>query len=157
VILYDQIGSGASTHLPSTLNDATFWQPSLFTHELLALISHLGITGPYNILGHSFGGYVAVDFASRQPLGLRRLILAGANASAPLFKESIWGLKRSFPGVHQKAIEEACEKGAFGGSEYKEAMEYFLKTYLCRADPWPREMDATGRNQAEDDNPRITM
>src|ERR1700727_229177 len=34
VVFYDQIGCAASTHLPQTAGDESFWQESLFLAEL---------------------------------------------------------------------------------------------------------------------------
>src|SRR3569833_907741 len=57
VIFYDQIGCGASTHLPETAGDTSFWQEALFVAELDNLLDHLKLRdGPgFHLLGQSWG------------------------------------------------------------------------------------------------------
>jgi pimeloyl-ACP methyl ester carboxylesterase len=66
VILYDQIGCAASTHLPQKAGDESFWQETLFLAELDNLLDALNLrSGPgFYILGHSWGGRIAAAFAS---------------------------------------------------------------------------------------------
>lgn len=54
LVLYDQLGSGYSTHLPEKMGDVEFWTEQLFLDELDNLLSHLGIQDNYDILGHSY-------------------------------------------------------------------------------------------------------
>lgn len=162
VVFYDQIGCASSTHLPETAGDMAFWQPSLFVAELENLLDHLHISGSdgpgFQILGHSWGGTIAVAFAARQPPGLRRLILANANASSQLLKTNVWNLKSQLSTEHQRAIDEAVEKEDFAAPAYLAAMYSFRSMFLCRADPFPPpELAADFRNQAEDRTVRRTM
>lgn len=48
--------------------------------DCIALIKHLGLSY-VNVLGHSMGGFVALDLAIRYPDYVNRLILAGTSAS----------------------------------------------------------------------------
>lgn len=161
VILYDQIGCAKSTHLPETKGDISFWQPSLFVAELENLIHNLGLneTGHgYHILGHSWGGSLAVEFAARQPPGLRRLILAGANASLPLLKQNLWDLLKQLPVDQQTSVEEAVKKKDFTGKSYHDAMTAFMSTFLCRGRPFPPpELAADMANNTADSTVRLTM
>lgn len=50
------------------------------TDDCVALIRHLGFSS-VNLLGHSMGGFVALDLALRYPDCVNRLILAGTSAS----------------------------------------------------------------------------
>jgi pimeloyl-ACP methyl ester carboxylesterase len=59
VILYDQLGTGRSTHLPEKLGDASFWTTQLFLDELDNLLIHFKINNDYDLLGHSWGGMLA--------------------------------------------------------------------------------------------------
>lgn len=159
VILYDQIGCARSSHLQETKGDRSFWQPSLFVAELDNLIRHLGLdkTG-YHILGQSWGGSLAVEFATRQPSGLQRLILAGANAAFPLLRQSLWDLLKRLPVEHQNAVEEAVKMEDYSGPSYSDAMGVFMSTFLCRGKPFPPpELAADMANNAADNTVRITM
>ena len=50
------------------------------TDDYVALIRHLGLSS-VNVLGHSMGGFVALDLALRYPDCVNKLILAGTSSS----------------------------------------------------------------------------
>jgi len=50
--------------------------------DCMALARHLGLSS-FNLLGHSMGGFVALDLATRYPDAVDKLILAGTSASNP--------------------------------------------------------------------------
>jgi L-proline amide hydrolase len=61
VVFYDQTGNGKSTHFPD--RGADFYTVGLFARELDNLISHLGISDRYHVLGQSWGGMLAQEHA----------------------------------------------------------------------------------------------
>src|SRR3954462_13025353 len=83
VIHYDQLGCGKSTHLPDA--PADFWTPRLFKEELVALTRHLGIEGRHAVVGQSWGGMLAMEYALDRPAGLRGMVVADSPASMPLW------------------------------------------------------------------------
>lgn len=160
VVLYDQLGCAASTHLREKAGDQSFWTYDLFVTELENLLSHSGIgdSAAFDILGHSFGGIIATVFAARRPRGLRKLILIGAPASGPLFFEGLWHITRQLSVKAQNAIRDAVRKRDFTDQSYVDAVEEFGKTFLCRANPWPPEELALDiQNQAADPTVRHTL
>jgi pimeloyl-ACP methyl ester carboxylesterase len=54
IIFYDQIGCGNSTLLPD--KPASFWSIDFFMDELDNLLSKLGISDDFDLLGASWGG-----------------------------------------------------------------------------------------------------
>ncbi|MGK5628181.1 alpha/beta fold hydrolase [Streptomyces sp. URMC 123] len=56
------------------------WSLSAATDIIAAAVDALD-RGPALVVGHSLGGYVALEFARRRPERLRGLVLAGASAS----------------------------------------------------------------------------
>jgi L-proline amide hydrolase len=62
--------------------DGSFWTVDLFLKELENLLGHLGITGEYDLDGHSAGGVLASEWAARRPKGLRKLVLSSTPASS---------------------------------------------------------------------------
>lgn len=89
VVFYDQVGNGSSTHLPEKSGDAAgFWTEQLFLDELDNLIRHLGIQDDYALLGQSWGGMLAARHASKQPKGLKRLVISESPASIALFEKA---------------------------------------------------------------------
>ncbi|KAF9218575.1 alpha/beta-hydrolase [Gyrodon lividus] len=88
LVVYDQVGTGYSTHLPEKMGDITFWRDELFLQELDALLCHLGIQENYALLGHSWGGMLGARHAVSQPKGLKKLVLADTPADMRLWVES---------------------------------------------------------------------
>ncbi|PSR72909.1 hypothetical protein PHLCEN_2v11212 [Hermanssonia centrifuga] len=87
VVFYDQLGCGASTHLPNKGKD--FWTEELLMNELDNLLTHLGIADNFDLLGHSWGGMLGAAYASkRHPVGLKRIVLLDTPASMPLWEKS---------------------------------------------------------------------
>ncbi|BFO21722.1 hypothetical protein SHKM778_81100 [Streptomyces sp. KM77-8] len=56
------------------------WSLSSATEVIASAVDSLG-RGPALVVGHSLGGYAALEFARCRPERLRGLVLAGASAS----------------------------------------------------------------------------
>lgn len=78
LIYLDHRGNGRSGR-----PDPATYTVAQMADDLDALRRHLGL-GPIDVLGHSFGGKVAMVFALRHPCSLRRLVLSNC-AAAPAF------------------------------------------------------------------------
>lgn len=76
VILYDQRGRGASQVPPSPATSRIEYDAG----DVGAIREALGIPR-WDLLGHSWGGGIAMLAAARDPLGVRRLVLASAVGS----------------------------------------------------------------------------
>ena len=160
VVFYDQIGCAASTRLLQTTGDESFWQESLFLAELDNLLDSLQLRdGPgYHILGHSWGGRIAAAFATTQPQGLQRLVLASGIASSQSWVEGIQIIRRQLPSDAQLAIDEEEQKGNFDSARFRDAMNAFFRNYFCRAEPFPpKELLPAFKHMSEDKTVRETM
>ncbi|RAH56309.1 proline-specific peptidase [Aspergillus piperis CBS 112811] len=140
VILYDQIGNGLSSHYLEKRGDQEFWTVDLFIAELENLLQHLGIAGHFDLLGHSWGGMMGMDFAARQPAGLRRLILSNSPASVALWLESVNRLRATLPQEIQDTLQKCEAEGRLDSKEYEDATVEFLSRFCCRTQPWPEEL-----------------
>ncbi|GAM87210.1 hypothetical protein ANO11243_052320 [Dothideomycetidae sp. 11243] len=150
VVLYDQIGCGLSTHLPETARDHSLWQVSLFVTELNNVLDYLNLRGGFYLLGHSFGGMIAPEFATTRPQGLRNLILASGAPSGKLCRESLREVIDLMPPDMREAIVETRRTGDFEAPEYMKAMIYFNRWFLCRTEITPPERLASVKNKIED-------
>ena len=91
VITMDNRDAGESDPEPTTYTVADM------AGDVVALLDHLGIERA-TILGHSMGGYIALQFATRYPERLDKLILVGTSAlaggalgrPAPTYDHSTW-------------------------------------------------------------------
>jgi len=137
VIFYDQIGSGRSTHL--TTSPDSFFSIPLFLAELDNLLTTLGISDDYDILGHSWGGVVGSELAVTNPPGLKKLILTDSLASAKLWSESQVQQLAEFP----KDVQEGLMVGLNDVPKYRAALDVFFAVHGCTLKPWPRELNAS--------------
>src|SRR3954452_23084128 len=137
VVLYDQLGNGRSTHLPD--RGAEFWTVDLFVRELHALVEHLGIADRHHVLGQSWGGFLAQEFALTQPAGLRGLVLADTAASFPDFVAECNRLRADLPPEVEETLRRHEEAGTTGDPEYMEACLVFYGRHVCRIE-WPPEV-----------------
>jgi L-proline amide hydrolase len=138
VVLYDQLGNGRSTHLPD--RGAEFWTVDLFVRELQALVDHLGIAGRHHVLGQSWGGFLAQEYALTQPQGLRSLILADTAASFPDFVAECNRLRADLPPEVEAMLRKHEATATTDDPEYAAACDVFYRRHVCRLDPWPDDL-----------------
>lgn len=144
LVLFDPVGNGKSSSLSQKADDVSFWTPELFENELRNLVNYLGLDEHgFDFLGQSWGGMLGSRYAASQPKGLRKLVLASAPSSVKLLNEHDKRLLSEFPQEVQDAFEKAEKEGRFDSEEYQLAALEFYKKHLCRADPWPSELEST--------------
>jgi L-proline amide hydrolase len=124
VVLYDQLGWGNSDHI----QNPSMWTVMLFVEELDTLIHTLGLTRVH-ILGHSWGGQLAMEYALTQPPELMSLILADTLASAPQWAVEAQRLISQLPETTQQVIRGHEAAGTTDSTEYKEAMKEYSRHY----------------------------
>lgn len=135
VVLYDQLGCGLSDRP----EDTSIYSVDMFVEELEALRKHLGID-MMNLLGHSWGGSLAAEYALKYPSHLGRLIL-----SSPLIDTQLWltetdNLKDQLAPEVAAVMRKHETAGTTDTKEYLEAYEIFKNQFLCRLVPNPKSM-----------------
>lgn len=140
VVHYDQLGNGKSTHFPD--RGAEYWTVELFVRELHNLVDRLGIAGGHHVLGQSWGGFLAQEYALTQPSGLRSLVLADTAASFPDFVAEANRLRAELPADVEATLRRHEEAGTTDDPEYMQACLVFYGRHVCRVE-WPPEVAAT--------------
>jgi proline-specific peptidase len=148
VILYDQLGSGASTCLRD--KPAGFFTPALFVAELHNLIQHLRIGSDFDLLGQSWGVTLAIEYiAAHRPQGLKHLILTSGTASYPLWRATLADLRGRWPRDYQDIMDRHEREGTIDAQEYQEGHMRFYRKHILNFAVWPEEatksMMADGR------------
>ena len=156
VLLYDQLGCGASSHLRETKGDTSFWTTELFLAELENVKKHLQIER-FDLLGHSCGAMIAVSYTLTQPQGLRKLIISSSSPSEELRAQGHATRRAELPQNLQDAMAECEEEGRFDSPEYQSADLELMRRSLCRLDPWPSEIEETMALMSEDDTVISTL
>jgi proline-specific peptidase len=132
VIFYDQSGCGNSDHPPHP----SMWTVPLFVEELGVIRRALGLERVH-ILGQSWGGMLAMEYALTQPAGLASLILADSLASMPQWIAEINRLRAELPSDVQATLLKHETAGTTDDPAYQEGMMVFYRRHICRLDPWP--------------------
>lgn len=138
VIFYDQLGCGNSDqpHEPS------MWTVPLFVEELGVIRRALGLERVH-LLGQSWGGMLAMEYALTQPAGLASLILADSLASMPQWIAEIDRLRAELPSDVPATLLRHEAAGTTDDSAHQEGMMVFYRRHLCRLDPWPDPLNRT--------------
>ena len=136
VVFYDQLGCGHSVRL----REPDPWSVDLFLRELSVVRHELGLDAVH-LLGHSWGGMLAMEHALTGAEGVAGLTLVGATVSAQTMLEIRKAFFERLPEAERAAIREQEAAGTFESPEYGEAMDLFHRRYTCRLDPWPGWLD----------------
>ena len=146
IVLYDQIGGGHSTLLPQ--KSGSFWSIDLFIDELENLLGHLGVTDAFYLLGHSWGGILASEYAvRRQPKGLKGLILTNSLASYALWVQSNIQLLQGLPSW----VMEGVAAGYGNKEKLLPALKELHAKHGCLLRPQPEEFTRTLEGVFADD------
>ena len=132
VIFYDQLGNGNSDHP----HDPAMWTVALFLEEVDVMRRALELERVH-ILGQSWGGMMAMEYALTQPSSLASLIVADSPASIPQWVAEANRLRSELPPEVQQTLLKHEEAGTTDDPAYQEAMLVFYRRHVCRLDPWP--------------------
>ncbi|KAI0802644.1 Alpha/Beta hydrolase protein [Xylaria sp. FL0064] len=158
VVFYDQVGCGRSTHFQEKYGDTTFWTFDLFIKELDNLVDHLKLREKgFSLIGQSWGGMLGGAYASLQPRGLKKLILAGAPASIPLMMKGSRELLEALPEPARTTLEECDKRGDHESEEFENAAKEFYGRHVCRLDPYPADVLCAFKNLKDDPSVYHTM
>jgi proline-specific peptidase len=134
-IVYDQLGCGRADRS----DDDSLWTVDRSVEELDQVRAALGLDRCH-LLGHSWGGWLAIDYMSREPNGIQKLVLASTSASIPEFVAEARKLIDAMPEPYRTTIIELGAREEYDNPEYLAAVKEFYKLHLCRMDPWPDAM-----------------
>jgi proline iminopeptidase len=136
VVFYDQLGAGRSEK-PA---DSRLWRVERFVEEVAQVREALGLKSVH-VLGHSWGTQLAVDYLLTGPKGVRSVILASPCLSVPRWIQDADRLRRTLPPDVQDVMARHEKAGTTGSEEYQQAAMTFYRRYVCRLDPWPRDVE----------------
>ncbi len=132
VIFYDQWGCGNSDQ-PS---DPSLWTVEYFVEEVGAVRRALALDRVH-LLGQSWGGMLALEYALTQPSGLTSLVLASTTASVPQWIAEANRLLAAIPSEVRETLRQHEEAGTTDDPAYQEAMMVFYRRHVCRLAEWP--------------------
>jgi proline iminopeptidase len=148
-IYYDQLGSGNSDQP----KDRDLWVTERFVEEVEQVRVALGLTKDnFYLLGHSWGGILAVEYALKYGANLKGLIISNMMMSIPdynRYAEEVLA-KQMDPAVVKeiKALEAA---GKYEDPRYFELLTpHFYNHHLCRLPVWPDALNREFQHMNKD-------
>ncbi|HJW71425.1 MAG TPA: proline iminopeptidase-family hydrolase [Geothrix sp.] len=143
-IYYDQLGSAFSDQP----KDKDLWTTERFVEEVEQVRVALGLNKDnFYLLGHSWGGILATEYALKYGANLKGLIISNMMMSIPdynRYAEEV--LAKGMDPAVVKEVKELEAKGQYESPRYMELlMPHFYAKHLCRLPEWP---DAINRASA---------
>lgn len=138
VIFYDQLGSGRSEQP----EDDSLWTLGRFVEELVAVRAALSLHR-LHLLGNSWGGWLALQYALDRRPELASLILSSSPPSVPRWITDAAELRAELDEPVRAVLDRHEAAGHFGCPEYQWAITHFYRRHLCRLDPWPDSLERT--------------
>jgi proline-specific peptidase len=137
VVFYDQLGCGLSDHP----DDVSLSTVQTFVDELAQVRRQLKLDD-IHLLGHSWGGMLAIEYLLTQPQGIRSATLASAMISMSLYRQEVDLLKRELPKDVYEAMTAHEQAGTTDTNAYWKQLEAYNRQHIYRGDHYPEEYEA---------------
>ena len=140
-IYYDQLGTGFSDNP----NDTALWDLPRYVEEVEQVRTALGLNREnFYLLGHSWGGILAMEYALKYQDNLKGLIISNMMASCPEYGNyADEVLAKQMPPQVLDSIRQIEARGDFANPKYMELLlPHFYAAHICRIplDQWPEPM-----------------
>lgn len=132
VVAFDQLGTGRSDR-PT---DPGLWTIGRYVEETEAVRKALGL-GKVHLLGHSWGGWLAIDYALTYPANLRTLILEDTVADMPHLASELERLRAALGPETVAMMQKHEAAGTYDHPEYQAAVTILNYRHVCRLPEWP--------------------
>jgi len=121
---YDQLGSFYSDQP----DEPELWDLPRFVDEVEQVRQALGLNrNNFYLLGHSWGGILAIEYALKYPQNLKALVISNMMASIPAYNE--YAQKVLMPAMDQTALAEIKRLEAAGDYENPRYMELLIPNF----------------------------
>lgn len=140
-IYYDQLGTGFSDNP----NDTTFWDLPRYVEEVEQVRKALNLTKEnFYLLGHSWGGILAMQYALKYQDNLKGLIVSNMMASCPKYGEYSKVLEKQLDPKVLVQIRELEAKKDYTNPKYMELlMANYYNQHILRlpVNQWPEPVN----------------
>ena len=138
VVDFDQLGCGASDRP----DDPALWEIGRYVEEVETVRRALGL-GKVHLLGHSWGGWLAIEYALTYPQALKTLILEDTAADLPHLMSEMHRLRASLgPETVEMLLAHEAD-GSYDHPEYQAAITLLNYRHVCRLQEWPAPLLAS--------------
>jgi proline iminopeptidase len=132
VVAYDQLGCGRSDRP----DDPKLWDIARYVEEVEQVRTALGL-GRVHLMGHSWGGWLSIEYALTYPDNVKTLILLNTCGDMPHLQTELNRMREAL-GPETVAMMQRHEAlGSFDHPEYQAAITVLNYRHVCRLEVWP--------------------
>jgi len=135
---YDQLGS----YYSDQPDDDNLWSVSRFVEEVEQVRKALGLNKDnFFLLGNSWGGILAMEYALRYQSHLKGVIICNMTASFPKYAAYNAKLRSQMDPSLIETLEYYESRGDYQNPKYQDLVfkEYYNK-HICRLEEWPEPL-----------------
>jgi proline iminopeptidase len=135
MIEYDQLGS----YYSDQPTDSSLWTTDRFVDEVEQVRKALGLNKDnFYLLGNSWGGILAMEYALKYQQNLKGLIVCNMMASIPAYAQYNLKLRSQMRKSLVDSLMNYEDKNEYEDSTYQALVfNEFYKQHLCRLADWP--------------------
>ena len=132
---YDQLGS----HYSDQPDDMSLWTIDRFVEEVEQVRVELGLDKDnFVLLGQSWGGILAMEYALKYQQNLKGLIISNMTADFHKYAAYNMELRNQLDTALIDTFQYYEDKGDYQNPRYLDLMnEVFYKKHICRLETWP--------------------
>ena len=135
VVTYDQLGCGQS----AKPNDKSLWRIERYVEEVETVRKALGL-GKIHLLGHSWGGWLGIDYALKYTANLRSFVLSSTCADMPHLISELNRLRAALGPETVAMMQRHEAAGTIGHPAYQAAITILNYRHVCRLDHYPASL-----------------
>lgn len=136
VVTFDQLGTGASDRP----DDESLWNITRYVAEVETVRQALDL-GRVHLLGHSWGGWLAIEYAIHHPQALKSLILENTAADIPHLSGELDRLRGALGSETVAMMQRFEALGQLDHPQYQAAITLLNYRHVCRLDEWPAPVE----------------
>lgn len=138
VLAFDQLGCGRA----DKPEDTSLWRIERYVEELETVRKTLDL-GKVNLLGHSWGGWLGIEYALTYPENLQTLILENTCGDMPHLISELNRLREALGPETVAMMQRHEAEGTLEHPEYQAAVTLLNCRHVCRLDDWPAPIMAS--------------
>ena len=132
VVTFDQLGTGKSDR-PT---DESLWSITRYVEEVETIRTALDL-GKVHLLGHSWGGWLAIEYAVHHGDKLKTLLLEDTVADMPHLISELERLRGALGSETIAMMQRHEAQGTINHPEYMAAITLLNYRHVCRLEEWP--------------------
>ena len=129
---YDQLGCGNSDHP----NDDKLWTIVRYVEEVEVVRKTLGLDR-FTLLGHSWGGMLAIEYALKYPQHLSKLVISNMTAGISGYVQHARVIRAALPSADRATLEKYEALHKTDAPAYQAVMDKIYHEHMLSLKEWP--------------------